>query len=252
MEMTEAYAVRTDRILERLSALGLSERKASMLATGQPDTLRFIRTRGTVPSIGRMFRIAQALEATPEYLLGHTDINDWSRNRSSVDAAAHFSENIVSENVDLSRTIPVINSISKSLMFEVSGVKAFPVTMTSITNDVIGFVAAPMGAKHKKLMSTYINDPVMAPVFDNQSPVVFELDREPNRGDYAIIFLGGEFEGRELRSTDFLLRRVVDLTKEWLTLEQHTPPLRHNFPRGNAKSFARVLTLRDYVMPENQ
>lgn len=250
--MADTYSVRTDRILERLAALGLTERKASLLATGQPDTLRFIRTRGTVPSIGRMFKIAKALEATPDYLLGHTDVNEWDRNKSAIDAASHFSDGAISDTVDISRTVPVINSKSKSLDVSLPGHPDFPVTMTSITKDVIGFVAAPMGTSAKKLMATYINDPAMSPMFDNQAPVVFELERQPASGDYAIIFIGGEVEGREVRGSSFLLRKIVDQTRDWLTVEQHSPPMRLNFPRENAKSFARVLTMRDYLMPDDR
>lgn len=61
------------RIAERLATLGISERAASIKATGQPDTLRFIRTRDVMPSWQKLIQIAEALETSTDYLVGETD-----------------------------------------------------------------------------------------------------------------------------------------------------------------------------------
>ncbi len=72
-EQPEAAARLKARLAERLSVLQLSERAASMMATGKPDAIRYIRVRDHVPSYERLFAIARTLRTSPEYLLGTVD-----------------------------------------------------------------------------------------------------------------------------------------------------------------------------------
>jgi transcriptional regulator with XRE-family HTH domain len=66
-----------ERISERLKALNVSEREASLKATDSPDAIRYIRTRRAMPSPLRLAAIARVLHATPDWLLGQVDKNDW-------------------------------------------------------------------------------------------------------------------------------------------------------------------------------
>lgn len=61
------------RVGLRVVDLGMSERAASLKSTGQPDTLRFIRMRGVMPSFAKLVQIAEALETTVDYLTGRTE-----------------------------------------------------------------------------------------------------------------------------------------------------------------------------------
>lgn len=65
-----AIDILVDRIAQRVDALGITERDASIKATGKPDALRYIRVRRAMPSADRLAAIAKALETTPEWLLG--------------------------------------------------------------------------------------------------------------------------------------------------------------------------------------
>jgi transcriptional regulator with XRE-family HTH domain len=79
------------RLAERLSTLGISERAASLMATGKPDAIRYIRVRDHVPSYDRLFAIARALQTSPEYLLGTS--NDPSERSDRYQAMAeHLAE----------------------------------------------------------------------------------------------------------------------------------------------------------------
>lgn len=60
------------RIDERLAALNLSDRQASLRATGYPDAIREIR-RFKRPSSKRLVQLAAALETTPDWLGGYVD-----------------------------------------------------------------------------------------------------------------------------------------------------------------------------------
>jgi len=73
----EQIDILIQRIGERLSDLEFTERGASLAATRTPDALRYIRTRRAMPSAARLASIARVLSATPEYLLGQTDYNNY-------------------------------------------------------------------------------------------------------------------------------------------------------------------------------
>lgn len=103
------------RLAERLSALGISERAASLMATGKPDAIRYIRVRDHVPSYDRLFAIARALQTSPEYLLGTS--NDPSersdRYQAMVRSSAEELPDIRTYPKDYDRNIgvfPVINT----------------------------------------------------------------------------------------------------------------------------------------------
>jgi phage repressor protein C with HTH and peptisase S24 domain len=63
-----------DRIARRLTALDITERDASIKATGKPDALRYVRVRRAMPSADRLEAIAKALETAPEWLLGRSSV----------------------------------------------------------------------------------------------------------------------------------------------------------------------------------
>lgn len=63
-----------DRIARRLKALDVTERDASIKATGKPDALRYIRVRRAMPSADRLDAIAKALETSPEWLLARSSV----------------------------------------------------------------------------------------------------------------------------------------------------------------------------------
>ncbi|MBP2560822.1 SOS-response transcriptional repressor LexA [Neorhizobium galegae] len=56
------------RVEERLKKLGMSERRAGVLAAEQPDLLRGWRVKDALPRIDSLIQIAPVLETTPEYL----------------------------------------------------------------------------------------------------------------------------------------------------------------------------------------
>lgn len=247
--MTKPVNVKTDRINERLKALGLTERAASLQATGQADALRFIRTRGTVPSVSRLFKIASTLKATPAYLMGETDENEWEKDEQVLRVAANFNDQAISDRSNRSRTIPVIGSKSITDTVDDMGDVSIDLTITAMMKDIIGFVAPPAGLDGRGLIATYVNDLAMYPVFEPAVPIIMDLNREPGPGDYAVVMIGGIVEDRELKGTSFFLRRFVDRADDWITFEQFAPAFKFSVPAKHVSSMMRVLTLRDYIMP---
>lgn len=111
--------------MERLKALDMTPRGASIAATGQPDAIRFIFTRGTMPSPPRLHSIAAVLECTSDYLLGLSDdlYDKQGRNlivaRSRVAAQASAHETLHEEGDIIASDIPIFPGIPHARIDEV-------------------------------------------------------------------------------------------------------------------------------------
>lgn len=81
----EAIDILIERIAKRLDELRISERAASIEATGSPDAIRYIRARRAMPAAPRLAAIARVLSATPSYLLGEADQNNYIHMESDND-----------------------------------------------------------------------------------------------------------------------------------------------------------------------
>ena len=81
----DAIATLIERVAERIDKMGITERAASIEATGSPDAIRYIRSRRAMPSAARLAAIAKVLEATPEWLIGEADVNIYAPPHSHLD-----------------------------------------------------------------------------------------------------------------------------------------------------------------------
>jgi hypothetical protein len=232
------------RIAERLEAVGLSERKASMIATGQPDAIRYIRTRGTMPSVIRMMKISNVLKATPTYLFGDVDTNDWEENATAIGLASRFNDAAAYEQRVPGRSVPVHGVKASSDDADAS------LTVYGFTKEIVGFAAPPRGYEDHLVGAFYPVDSSMSPLYEPATPVVFSHKVEAKVGEHALVFLTGSFEGKEIRSGTFLLRKLVDKTDEWVTLQQHTPSRMMRLPTSVVQQCLRAFVMRDYIMPD--
>lgn len=249
MDDQAVAAVLAARIAERLQALGLSERKASLDATGQPDAIRFIRTRGTMPSASRLMKLAKTLEATPAYLTGRVETNDWEGERRVIQLAASIDENATKQ-FSSGRVVPVVatNAMNDSGPLNRGDVST-DLTVYSFKEEILAFAAPPLGMEGKQLGAFYPADTTMSPVFDPAVPVVFVHGEEAVIGGYGLVFIQGDQSRKGEQSPIFVLRRIVDRGDDWVTVEQHTPPEKRRLADGFVVRTRRVLSLRDYVMP---
>lgn len=71
--MSKQTEILARRIGAKLYSTGLSEREASIAATGKEYTIRYIRTRDAMPSAEKLSKIADVLGTTADWLLGHVD-----------------------------------------------------------------------------------------------------------------------------------------------------------------------------------
>lgn len=75
VEVTEAERLQRasaflyGQVSNRLYALGYTERQASLMATGQPDMIRYIKTRGVIPGALALLALSRVLQTDMHWLI---------------------------------------------------------------------------------------------------------------------------------------------------------------------------------------
>jgi hypothetical protein len=218
-----------DRIEERLQALGLSDRKASLKATGRPDLIRDIR-RGKVPLSDKMGALARALETTADYLQGHSDAASDGRVPKLVPP-------------DMPRDIPVYGTAigaDADFWSEHSGDIAIEQTDLN-TGEVIDYFRRPPSLMDRRdVYGLYVAGDSMAPRFESGEGVVVDPKQPPAIRDDVVVYLrASSGDG----AAAVLIQRLVRRSSEWIELEQFNPPSVFRIDKRKVAAIHRVKPL---------
>jgi hypothetical protein len=221
--MEPDWELMKQRIAERLQAVGLSERAASIEATGSPDTLRFLRTRNVMPSGARFSRLAFVLKATPGYLLGLGD------GKNSFDDIMRGSEEdlIVPEmpsTKELGSVFPVYAGFPIILegYSELFDAEDFEVGCLSASAP-FRQLRVPLALTGKQsLYGIYMPGFAMKPVFEAGELLVVDGSQPPSSGDYAVLKIGEPIS--EDGDRMIVVGKVIRRSNKALTIEQVARP----------------------------
>jgi phage repressor protein C with HTH and peptisase S24 domain len=225
----------TDRIAERLQAVGLSERKVAMMATGKPDAIRDIR-RGSQPSATRLQALADALGTTTEYLLGATDIV----------TPAPPGERIIPAILEMKKDIPVYGTaIGADIEFMSSLDHAVAVEQTDLNRaEVIDRFRRPLGLRERQdLYGLYVAGTSMEPAFESGRGILVDPKRPPAIRDYVVVYIArqrGDHPDME-GIASILLKRLVRRSGAFIELEQFNPPAVFQVPLEDVAAVHRIM-----------
>lgn len=214
------------RMESRLKALGLSDRAASMDATGKPDIVRVIRS-GTMPITHRMNSLAKVLGVSVEWLLNGTE----SADPPSAIIALNSAPTLPSLN-EMPADIPVMGTVAGSL-----GEGAF-----LLESGEIDYVRRPRAlAKTKDIYAFYVVGDSMEHRFF-EGDLIYVSERRPVRiGDYVVV----QVQNGENDCTQAYLKRLIKRCPKILVLEQHNISAIIDIPMKNVISIHRILTIND-------
>ena len=232
-----------DRIDERLTALGMTDHTASLLASENRnrDMIRDLRRRGQQPKRETMNRLAEALETTVEYLkTGRNTGTVLADRRSGYDAGGP-PDPFASQ----PRTLQVYGTaLGAEMQFEDANlIEAHLIEMV----DVIDWVRRPPLLEGRKdVYALYVSGSSMEPRYEPGDPVVVDPKRAPKPGDDVIVQIrDGEGDGTIIRAA--LIKRLVRRTAVFVELRQYNPATTFRVPVDRVASMHRVLGMRDIV-----
>lgn len=216
--MTDKNAILIDRIEERLQALGISDRKASMSAVGKPDLIRDIR-RGREPIASRLSALASVLETTADYLQGKSD------QLGTPQADDVGIRSLVPHPQDMLQDIPVYGTALGSdheFADQADGRIAIEQTDLNTGEVVDRFRRPPNLLNRKDIYGLYVAGDSMEPAYEAGRGILVDPKKPPSSRDYVVVYL------RDRQDNDgaagVLIKRLVRRSGSFMELEQYNPP----------------------------
>lgn len=227
--MTETLA---DRIQQRLDALGLSERAASLKATGSDATIRMIRTgKSREPRDSTLEALAKVLDTNLTWLKYGADAAEPIASTT----AAHPNEVRPTTgvplpfNLQLPKDMPVLGAAAASEL----GNGSF-----QLTTDIVDHVRRPPGLMGvPDAYALYVEGDSMSPKFEPGDIVFVHPHRRARAGDYVVIQQPDLAAGE----TRAFIKRLVSAGPTVLRVKQFNPVATIDFPISRGLVWHKVI-----------
>lgn len=189
----------------------LTEREASLDATGKPDLIRDMR-RGRMPSSDRLQALADTLSTTVDFLLGKST----SSVRPGEDPPATLDR--------LPKDVPVYGTaLGANLEVEDGGsIVSVEQTIIEMTDVVDRVLRHPGIAGDMDAYSLTVVGVSMEPRWDDGDPIYITTRRQAAIGDYVVVQIRNGSE--EVVSA--LVKKLIGRRSDAYHLEQFNPPMR--------------------------
>lgn len=236
--MSETLA---DRIQKRLDVLGISERAASLSATGSDATIRMIRTgKSQNPRSDTIAKLAAVLKTTPQWLLTGDEAPPQETaaplSASPADLvpnARPAPEIALPATFNLPRDLPALGTAAGSML----GNGAF-----QLSTDTIDYLRRPpalLGVRDAYAL--YVEGDSMWPKFEPGDPIFVHPHRKAKPGDYIVI---QEPDGSDDERRAYV-KRLVKIAGNVLRVEQFNPRATIDFVISDGLVWHKVLTDAD-------
>ena len=215
------------KIEQRLDALNLSARAASMRATGKPDTIRNIQ-RGRRPRSDTLENLARALECSVAWLMGE-DTTPPARHIAPTDLPSTYaSTGTLAPHTMGRRDLPVLGVAvgGQDGMFAMNGQ----------ANDYIERPTSLEGIDDA--YAVYIQDSSMEPRYFSGEAVCVHPGRPITRDCFVIVQFEPEVEGEAPKA---VVKQFVRRSDSTLFLRQFNPATDLSFPLSTVRSVHRII-----------
>jgi hypothetical protein len=221
-----------ERAAELAIQRNLTEREASIDASGKPDMIRDMK-RGRMPSGDRLTALAVTLGTTVEFLLGQAT--------SSLRPGAN------EDGPGLNRLpldVPVYGTALGADLAIEDGGEVFEVERTIIElTDVIDRVRRLPGiAGDRDAYALTVVGNSMSPRYDDGDPIYISTRRQAGIGDYVVVQVK---DGQTDEVVSALVKRLVGRTATHFELEQFNPAMRFRIERARVARIHRVIPPRE-------
>lgn len=239
--MSSGIEILIQRIAAKLHERNLSEREASIDATGKPDAIRYIRVRRSMPSAERLASLANTLGTTPEWLLGKNDGLERLETRDTVVSRDEFRR--------LPKDLPVYGT-ALGADVELLTVEGAPLGVEQIDVDLAhptDFMARPTGAAGRpKMYVVTIQGHSMEPRHDAGRRVLVDGGRSGRAGEDVVVQLRRQVDDRE-EIYAVMVKQLVRQRAGSLVLHQFKPDIDFEIPTEMVAAVHPVIPWEDVL-----
>lgn len=237
-----------DRFFERIDAIkpaSTSLRQLSIAITGKPDLLRDVRRKKHLPSADNIRRLAEELDTTVDYLLGHSTARD------QVLSEVSFADRSLPYNFRQPEMppIPLVGTGDcASLAFESDTGEMVDIERSTFDPDhTVRMIARPPALRGaREVYAIYFHGESMMPRFEPGEIGIVDPSRPPAPGDYVLVQMTAADGESEVACV--LVKRLVRSSSRELVLQQFNPPVTFTVPRGRVVRVHRILQQTDLLI----
>lgn len=209
----------------------LTDREASIDASGKPDLIRDMR-RGRMPSGDRLQALANTLSTTVDFLLGKTT----SSVRPGEDPPASLDR--------LPQDVPVYGTaLGADLEVNDGEIISFvEQTIIEMTEAIYHVIRHPGITGDMDAYSLTVVGNSMSPRYDDGDPIYITTRRQAAVGDYVVLQI---LNGQSNDVISALVKKLVGRTADHYELEQFQPPIKFRIPKAMVARIHPVLTPKE-------
>lgn len=232
-----------DRIAAKLLERNLTEREASIDATGKPDAIRYIRTRNAMPSADRLERLALTLGTTPEWLLG-------SDNGASVDGGSIANPGLAAiTERRLPKNLPVFGT-ALAADLELTSLSGDPIAIEQVEVNLAeptDHMARPIAIAGKdEYYVVTVQGHSMEPRFDSGRRQLVNGKRAARVGEDVVVQLRSPIDDGEA-VTAVLIKQLVRYRAGFIVLRQFNPAVEFELPAERIKHVHPIVPWDDVL-----
>lgn len=242
--MSSKIDVLTQRIAAKLAELNLTEREASIDATGKPDAIRYIRSRNAMPSAERLQQLAQTLRTTPEWLLGGdgpdtvSSPGDDLPGQPSLPDFRRFPKNLPIYGTALGADLDVISSDGATHAVEQTDL---------FLSEPRDYMARPTAlAARDEYYVVEVAGHSMEPRFDSGRRVLVSSKKRARVNDDIIVQLRAPIDNTE-EVAAVLIKQLVKEKAGAIVMRQFNPALEFEVPRDRIKHVHTIVPWDDVL-----
>jgi phage repressor protein C with HTH and peptisase S24 domain len=223
--VTHMSQLLSDRIKQRLSALGMTMREASIKATGSAETIRaIVNGKSQNPRVDTLAKIAEVLETSPEWLTGRGDTPE---SPQVIPAPV-----TIPQRMAMPADVPVLGTAAGSLIggaFQLEG-------------GVIDYVRRPPALSGARdIYALYVEGTSMEPLFRPGGLIFVHPHKPPRIGDSVVVQIrNGEHDSIQA-SIGYLRAR----TALHVVLGKLNPASEVSLDRNTVVAIHRVLDMNE-------
>ncbi|WP_267382589.1 MULTISPECIES: XRE family transcriptional regulator [unclassified Sphingomonas] len=224
-----------ERISAKLAELNVTAREISLAAVGQPDAIRNIIKKGSMPGIDRLDAIAEHLSTTADWLLGR---------ESAIERTGGGGDTLPLATLRrLPKTLPIYGSaLGADIEYDDEHGVVVKVEQTEVhMAEPIDYMARPTGiAGRSDMYVVVVSGHSMEPRFDSGRRYLIDPRRTPVVGDDVVVQLRAAiFDGEEV--THVLIKQLVRRKPGAVVLRQFNPHTIFEVPNEQVSAVHRVM-----------
>ncbi|MEH3046481.1 S24 family peptidase [Sphingomonas adhaesiva] len=242
--MADKIDILIERIAAKLAERRLSEREASLDATGKPDALRYIRVRRAMPSGERLAAIAKTLNTTPQWLLGGVEEGIAPDQHDDADSKL----GAITQR-RLPKTLPVYGTaLAADIEFSTS--EGAPIAVEQIEvnfaepSDHMARPTSIAGKDGYYVVTVWGHS--MEPRYDSGRRQLAYAHRPARAGEDVVVQLRSPIDDGEM-VTAVLIKQLVRIKAGFVVLRQFNPAVEFEVPQHKVKHIHPIIPWDDVL-----